>query len=45
MVRKDTPTKSTTGFEIKPWWTFQAHRYTPDYPGLARLNSAEGIGD
>jgi hypothetical protein len=37
-VRKDTPTINTTGFEIKPWWTFQAERYAPDYPGLARLN-------
>jgi Arylsulfotransferase (ASST) len=37
-VRKDTPTRNTTGFEIKPWWTFQAGRYAPDYPGLAGLN-------
>jgi hypothetical protein len=41
-VRKDTPTKNTTGFEIKPWWTFQADRYAPDYPGLARLNGTKG---
>ena len=37
-VRKDTPTKNTTGFDIKPWWTFQAHRYAPEYPGLASLS-------
>ena len=37
-VRKDTPTRNSTGFEIKPWWTFQAHRYAPDYPGLANLS-------
>jgi hypothetical protein len=41
-VRKDTPTKNTTGFEIKPWWTFQAHRYAADYPGLASLNETKG---
>ena len=37
-VHKDTPTKNTTGFDIKPWWTFRARRYAPDYPGLANLN-------
>jgi hypothetical protein len=41
-VRKDTPTRNTTGFEIKPWWTFQAERYAPDYAGLARLSEAAG---
>ena len=41
-VRKDTPTKNTTGFEIKPWWAFRAERYPPDYPGLARLNGDKG---
>jgi Arylsulfotransferase (ASST) len=41
-VRKDTPTRNTTGFEIKPWWIFQAERYAPDHPGLARLTGARG---
>jgi hypothetical protein len=34
-VRPDTPKASGAGFVIRPWWTFRADRYPPDYPAFA----------
>jgi hypothetical protein len=33
-VRPDTPKSSGAGFVIRPWWTFRADRYPPDYPAF-----------